>query len=315
MVGFDQQLRYIRGKRTLLIRLLLLNIVLTAVVLVWMRSQRQYRAQVKVVFNEVKLNFEGNQAKAYLFDAPKRKANHYAFINILQMDSLVGVTVRNFALADHYGLDPAAPDRDKQAAEALRRNVWFNTEEAIEDPALTLTLSDGDEAMAEALLLDLVGQVARVHQAQARSNNAVTRQIADRYRQDINQKLPEIHAEIQRIPDNPPKLAAPHELGESLEKYYRGQLKERFELEDLIRKLDAEGSHPLYRPYSVINQGVQVAAYNPVVLAVLVLVANLMALVVEMQLVFFFNFLRGRDVLLEMATKAAPESNQTGKMS
>ena len=288
MFGFTDLIHFVLRRKRLVALLAVFNLIVSIFALLWV-LKKHYRAEVQVSFNEVKYTFEGNLATDYLFEDKEPYNQQYAFINILQADSLMRLTVLKYQLADHFELAPSIPDRDKKAIEILRRSVMFTIDRMSSDPVLKLTFSDRDPEVAENVLLDLVNRVAHFREQQIEDNNAVTLQLAEQRLQYITGKLPDWQQEIHDLPTLHPGTSLNMSPAEH---HFEAKVVQKLQLADIVQRLSELKSAPKYKPYSIANNGSMDASLSPLIVVLLALFANLLALITETQLLFMLSTLK-----------------------
>jgi len=288
MFRVSDLINYVKKRGKLVAALVAFNVLVSCVVVP--RLLREvYEAEVQVVFNQVKHNFEENRATDYLFNDNEHRENHYEFVNILKSDSLMALTVNRYKLADHFGVDPQDPNRVKKAAEILRRKIRFRIEKLVIDPSLTLYLKDGDVEMAELVLMDLVVRVKDFYKQRMYENNAVTKEVAQTHIEDIESSLPEIRDQIGQIPDAELSSKERSKLSQA---FYRNKLSEKFKLVDLIQQIDANDKSMQYQPYWIINNGVRNVSYSLAFILMMALLANVLSLIIELQFAYIVSYFR-----------------------
>ena len=254
--------------------LVLLNLILSVVVLsrVW---HPKHKAQVRVVFNEIKTTFDENLGDDYLFSPNEYRRMHAAFIGVMQADTLMEQTVFKFNLADHYGFAPDQAERAKKAAGVLRRNILYD----LEDLQLTLSLTDSDPNMAEEVLLDVVEKVETYFALQINENHSITLDRAERKLEILTGKLADLR----------PNAAPGDQLTESMIDLYQSKQAQAMELEVLIRQLKADQQRPRYRPYRIANLGVADVSFHPLALLFLAVFGILLGIAFMIQIAYFIH--------------------------
>ena len=271
MFGLTELILFVRKKRKLLGFLLLFNLVLSVIGMMMVLEQK-YRAEATIVFNKVKFSFSGNRAEDYLFD----EEFPAQFIYLMQSDSLIALSVKKHQLANHYDLPSTDPDRDKMAGEILRRKVLPQPSDLENEAALNISLMDEEKEMAEAVLMHLIENVGHFYALQIDDNNTVTEGVATHYSERLEKELSQANPE-------PPTFSS--------EAIRIRKMERQNELSGIIQQIRDNEDLPRYTPYFVINNGAVNATYKFSIVLVLAIVANIIALIFELQLLYILNYI------------------------
>lgn len=254
--------RFVVRNLKLIFLLIAVNLFLS-VIAIYSFHQQQFRAEVQITFNEVKLSFDQNHATDYLFEDDKEYKKSTEFVNILQTDSLLRKTVIKHSLSDHYKIPKTNPNRIKKAIEILRRKIKFTVNVQSSDHALIISLMGKDPNLIELVLSDLADQVNAFRSQQIDQNNAVTRHMAKLHMQDLKE-----HPTSGMGAYRPEVLAS------------------------IIRQIDLLEDAPRYKPYFIARNGAVDATLSLAVVIALALLANLIAFFIEVQLMYLISVLR-----------------------
>lgn len=276
-------IRYLRRNVRIVTILILINLIISVFVLVSVRKPT-FRAEATVVINTVKSTFNDNLALDHLL----MQKEFTDFIHLIASDTLTQLAAVEFNLAEHYHIPTDHPERIKVASEELRRHISFVSDL----PTLVVYHSDEDEQLAEEVLFYLIDQVKNLQRFRIDKNQQVTSELASVRVAKIDsstalnlKQLDAMYADAKRTP-------ARAKLRNTLLDEMANDIIERQNVEDVRRRIDELSAASGYDLYYVINNGVEDRTYKWSLLLVLAVTANIVVLILELQVLFLIWYVR-----------------------
>ncbi len=283
MLSKKYLLLFLKEKYKIFLALIFVNLLITTSGLLYWEFTKGFVASIKVVFNEIKLDFQGNKSNNYLFESN----NPFEFVNLLESDVLLDTLVKKYDYASILGISKANENRDKIARQILRTK----TKISIEKHSLKISLIEEDEVLAENLLLSMVELVEKININRIRQNNTITKQIAEEYLKDIDSSLKPFRNELINIIGK----ADSSMLGRGfleISQLYGQSVSQKVSIINTINEIERLEKLPKYKPYFIINQGVKSQDLETLTIILLLGLANAIAFVFEFQLLFLFKYLK-----------------------
>ena len=294
MINLKYILRFLQRHKKVFILLAITNVILTITFFKFWNTEQSFIASVRIVFNEVKVNFQENQSKSYLFSREKP----FEFINLLESDELLDSVVMNFDYATACEIPKENKTRNKIARQILRRK----TKVVLETNKLEVSFVDQDRERAEAILLAMINSVESINQNRIKDNNKITKQIAKEYLNDFDMSIKFVKDEMSKFVNASDTLIARNYI-DNINEFYAKSMSQKLDIMNTINEIDRLETLPKYKPYFIINNGVISQDIKLLTIIILATFANIIALIFEFQILFVAQYLK--DMFAQLKNEAS----------
>lgn len=260
---------------------LAMNLLLSLIVLLSLPKNSFY-TEYEVVFNKVSKTFSNEGLKDFVFEDDR----YSDFISVLKSDTVCIQTVDEFHLVNRFKV--AGKDRKRRAVNRLRSSIVVVTNE----PTLKVRIKGNDKQLTDSLVSYMIKQVDRVFATRVENNNLVSKKALIAEYAYVSRKIDSAQNSVQLFEKENTELRSVDNFLEVYSSIHRELLLRKDALEHELEKLNRISTASKYQAFYTNFNGTVSDSYHPLSLLFLFILANIIALILELQTTLIINALK-----------------------